>query len=694
MAVSRAAMRLGASTLGALALGLCIGLAASPSSREHLFGGSGLNQSVTDGTSQQTHYSLRELEPVTEEAQTEAATQEADNMAEVLGDEPEDSAIAQVVLRQAAEDQAEGLPFSTEDLLPTLMGSAENDALPAEPQMPNSGSSGVLSSRQKDTCTHDLEQLYGCSELGASSVSESLADRSICCKRLANLTDRGCFCGWGKGEEMRSWVRLLLLDLADVAVQSCQLSVPCSADEGYFQADKEDAGSQSGQDLAHAVHQAVGDMLSDSSQLAQGQVGPSLYPTIPSKRIQSGGLSLDSELPAPYQAARMQSHASPAQSGGRSQSETSLQQYLPMQAAQASEYVVAHPQEIVALLSSDVPRSLATSSQSKQLVLPEELQGGLVSMRSNDVEAGGQDLLSDQPETSYGQAASSSQPGDSELTIEVELSGDGSMPSTASLREEGKELLASWFIGQLASDSAPVRTGPRLFGKQDMAPGGSGSLGALVESLVDMMWRSLDSSTSEGDMKVEVTVETSQSKGGRRGGSDASSQSEQPDALAVFDPAVRQGTQLSEEGLPAGNDEQQSHPLGEERRQASAPEEHLVGKGGSEADSFGQWLAEHMQQSAMSSYFFAAGLVLLGLSTALFLYYSCSRMCQTREAPLPCWCYRQIGPLAPIEEEGDEELEKQKSAAFPFSGILSAKDHIAPSLREPLLDTRAALSNV
>ncbi|KAK9843335.1 hypothetical protein WJX74_010504 [Apatococcus lobatus] len=633
MAVSRAAMRLGASTLGALALGLCIGLAASPSSREHLFGGSGLNQSVTDGTSQQTHYSLRELEPVTEEAQTEAATQEADNMAEVLGDEPEDSAIAQVVLRQAAEDQAEGLPFSTEDLLPTLMGSAENDALPAEPQMPNSGSSGVLSSRQKDTCTHDLEQLYGCSELGASSVSESLADRSICCKRLANLTDRGCFCGWGKGEEMRSWVRLLLLDLADVAVQSCQLSVPCSADEGYFQADKEDAGSQSGQDLAHAVHQAVGDMLSDSSQLAQGQ---------------------------------------------------------------ASEYVVAHPQEIVALLSSDVPRSLATSSQSKQLVLPgtEELQGGLVSMRSNDVEAGGQDLLSDQPETSYGQAASSSQPGDSELTIEVELSGDGSMPSTASLREEGKELLASWFIGQLASDSAPVRTGPRLFGKQDMAPGGSGSLGALVESLVDMMWRSLDSSTSEGDMKVEVTVETSQSKGGRRGGSDASSQSEQPDALAVFDPAVRQGTQLSEEGLPAGNDEQQSHPLGEERRQASAPEEHLVGKGGSEADSFGQWLAEHMQQSAMSSYFFAAGLVLLGLSTALFLYYSCSRMCQTREAPLPCWCYRQIGPLAPIEEEGDEELEKQKSAAFPFSGILSAKDHIAPSLREPLLDTRAALSNV
>ena len=71
------------------------------------------------------------------------------------------------------------------------------------------------------------------------------------------------------------------------------------------------------------------------------------------------------------------------------------------------------------------------------------------------------------------------------------------MPSTASLREEGHQLLASWFTSQLASDSAPVRTGPRLFGKQDMQPGSSGSLGALVESLVDMMWRSLDSSNSE-----------------------------------------------------------------------------------------------------------------------------------------------------------------------------------------------------
>ena len=37
--------------------------------------------------------------------------------------------------------------------------------------------------------------------------------------------------GWGKGEEMRSWVRLLLLDLADVAVQSCQLAVPCTSSE-------------------------------------------------------------------------------------------------------------------------------------------------------------------------------------------------------------------------------------------------------------------------------------------------------------------------------------------------------------------------------------------------------------------------------------------------------------------------------
>lgn len=37
-----------------------------------------------------------------QEARTEETTQAAENMAEVLGDEPEDSAIAQVVLRQVS----------------------------------------------------------------------------------------------------------------------------------------------------------------------------------------------------------------------------------------------------------------------------------------------------------------------------------------------------------------------------------------------------------------------------------------------------------------------------------------------------------------------------------------------------------------------------------------------------------------
>ena len=96
------------------------------------------------------------------------------------------------LVHQAVQDQQVGLPFNTADLLPALVGSAENDALQADPR-PRSGQTGLLSSRQKDTCTHDLEQLYGCSELGASGISETVAERSICCKRLANLTDRGCF---------------------------------------------------------------------------------------------------------------------------------------------------------------------------------------------------------------------------------------------------------------------------------------------------------------------------------------------------------------------------------------------------------------------------------------------------------------------------------------------------------------------
>lgn len=56
----------------------------------------------------------------------------------------------------------------------------------------------------------------------------------------------------------------------------------------------------------------------------------------------------------------------------------------------------------------------------------EALQGGLVKPRSEDSEAAEQERLSDQPEATI-QAASSSQPGNSELTIEVELSGDGEL---------------------------------------------------------------------------------------------------------------------------------------------------------------------------------------------------------------------------------------------------------------------------
>ena len=109
--------------------------------------------------------------------------------------------------------------------------------------------------------------------------------------------------------------------------------LPACAGEEYFQADKDDAGSQGGQDLAHAVHQAVGDMLSDSPQLPQGQVGITHYPTTPSKRIQSGGLSLELEPPAPYQAARMHDHATSSLDDVSTNSGTSLQQFLPTQAA-------------------------------------------------------------------------------------------------------------------------------------------------------------------------------------------------------------------------------------------------------------------------------------------------------------------------------------------------------------------------
>ena len=48
-------------------------------------------------------------------------------------------------------------------------------------------------------------------------------------------------------------------------------------------------------------------------------------------------------------------------------------------------------------------------------------------------------------------------------------------------------------------------------------------------------------------MKVELTVETSQPKGSQRAIPEGSPVPEQQAPLAVFDPAVRQGTQLSEE---------------------------------------------------------------------------------------------------------------------------------------------------
>lgn len=51
----------------------------------------------------------------------------------------------------------------------------------------------------------------------------------------------------------------------------------------------------------------------------------------------------------------------------------------------------------------------------------------------------------------------------------------------------------------------------------------------------------------QGDMKVELTVETSQPKGSQRAISEGSPLPQQQSPLAVFDPAVRQGTQLSEE---------------------------------------------------------------------------------------------------------------------------------------------------
>lgn len=91
---------------------------------------------------------------------------------------------------QAIQDQVQGLPFNTVATLPALMGSAEGDALQLEPRDTDLS---VLSLRQKDTCTHDLEQLYSCSRLGASGAAEDSADRGTCCKRLANLTARNCF---------------------------------------------------------------------------------------------------------------------------------------------------------------------------------------------------------------------------------------------------------------------------------------------------------------------------------------------------------------------------------------------------------------------------------------------------------------------------------------------------------------------
>ena len=65
----------------------------------------------------------------------------------------------------------------------------------------------------------------------------------------------------------------------------------------------------------------------------------------------------------------------------------------------------------------------------------------------------------------------------------------------ANLREQGQQALAQWFTNHLASDAAPLRTGSRLFGRPGMALGSSSSLGSLVETLVDLMWRSMTSSS-------------------------------------------------------------------------------------------------------------------------------------------------------------------------------------------------------
>lgn len=114
-----------------------------------------------------------------------------------------------------------------------------------------------------------------------------------------------------------------------------------NAGEAYFLADEDVQGSQSGPELAHAIHEAVGNMLDDTSKLPlelqatassrMGQVDPSRYPSAPSRRA---GPNLDAvDMPAPYQAGKGESQTRPALVGGKVQIATTLHQFMPNQAA-------------------------------------------------------------------------------------------------------------------------------------------------------------------------------------------------------------------------------------------------------------------------------------------------------------------------------------------------------------------------
>lgn len=103
------------------------------------------------------------------------------------------------------------------------------------------------------------------------------------------------------------------------------------------------------------------------------------------------------------------------------------------------------------------------------------------------------------------------------------------------------------------------------------------------------------------------------------------------------------------QGLPLVDSEQNNLPMGKESRQAAALQQSASQQETAGPDTLSQWSAEHIQQSDVSTYFFPAGLLMLGLSTALFLYYSCSRMCQVcPHGPIPPCC-KSLSQLTPAQ---------------------------------------------